>query len=222
MNLSVLIPLCDLQPNLQRMQEVLVRALRNLSLEFEVLICDDTASSESNAMCKSIKDRNMHAKIFLHNKKLGLGPSLRELFGESKGEIILYVNSRIFFDYQGLAIFLNSIRECDVVVASHYKAKEGEASSIGFGARLYSFFCCFLLGIPICEVIPDLMVLRRKVAEALPLKASGEDFFLEFLAQAHNQGFSIKEIPSGFPPQKRNGFSRLFAALDFRKKMMSS
>ncbi|MDP8266503.1 MAG: glycosyltransferase [Candidatus Aceula meridiana] len=221
MNISVIIPVCEFQSDLQKAHEVLIRVLRNLSLEFEVLICDDTASSQSHVVCKLIKDRGAHTKIFLHEKRLGLGQSLRELFTEAKGDIVLYLNPRALFDYQALAVFLNSVRQCDVIVSSHYKAKEGEKLSLALGERLYSFFCRFLLRIPICEIIPSLMLVRRKVFAVLPLKASGEDFLTEFLARAHGQGFLVREVNFGFPPKRRNGFFRFFSALNFRKQMSS-
>ena len=210
MYLSVLIPVYNSRKLLLNTVEILIKSLRNMSLDYEILLRDDGSRDGSKKVMEELSQRHPTVRSFYNNHNRGLGFTLRQLFQDAEGEVFVYMDCDLPFGVENLSILFKEIDHYDIVVMSRYMLK---LNRVRFLRRLTSFLyfllCRILFSIAVRDVGSGTVAIRKNVAQSLTLQADGFEIHAEIFTKAHKKGFKIKEVPAEFQDRGMGHFSIL-------------
>jgi glycosyltransferase involved in cell wall biosynthesis len=205
MKISVVVPIYNAQKILPDNYLILKEKLEDLGYDYNIIFRDDASSDKSKDILEDISKKDSKSKVFSEQHNHGLGFTLRKLFNDADGDIIVYVDIDLAFGVDILPALIEQIEKTDVTLASRYV---GLPSNIPFlrriSSRLYYWMCKILFSIKTKDIGSGLVVFRRKVLEGQNLSSEGFDIHIELFAKIERGGFSIREIPVKY---KYNGYS---------------
>lgn len=196
MYLSVIIPVYNSREIIHQTVEILDRCLEANGYDFEIILRDDGSKDNAQDCLKEIALQYQKARCFFNGRNRGLGFTLRRLFSDARGDIIVYVDCDLPFGEAIVPLLVNQIQNYDIVLASHYKGiKSNIRLSRCFFSRTYYLLCKVLFGIAVLDIGSGSVAFRRKVVDTIPLFADGFAIHAEIFLRAARAGFTIKEIP---------------------------
>lgn len=222
--LSVVIPVYNAQHALEQSIEEIIRILGQNHLTYEILLRDDASIDESKHILEEISSVYPQARCFYNSSNRGLGFTLRELFREAKGEIVIYCDGDLPFGAEILPILLDEIRPFDIVIASRYKGvKNHVALTRWMVSRFYYYLCKFLFNISARDIGSGSVAIKRDKLQMLNLKTDGFAVHAELYARAKRAGLTMNEIPAKVLSQRlttfsilKHGLSTLWATIKLR------
>ena len=90
MKLSLVIPVYNAEKIIISSVRSLIETLAPLSLPYEILLRDDKSTDGSVEVLKSLPGMDPRVRCFFNPANQGLGATLRELFRDARGEIVIY------------------------------------------------------------------------------------------------------------------------------------
>ena len=203
--ISVVVPIYNAEKIILGNYQSLKRKLDELNHNYEIIFRDDGSRDRSKDILGKIGEQDPNVRVFSHLPNRGLGFTLRELFRDASGDIVVYLDIDLPFGIDSLPQLLKEIGDTDVVLASRYANLQSEIPlAREISSRLYYFLCRFLFATCVQDIGSGFVIFRRKAIDALHLSAVGFDIHIELFTELKRQGFSIKEIPLKYA---YNGYS---------------
>jgi glycosyltransferase involved in cell wall biosynthesis len=205
MKISVVIPIYNAQKIILNSYKILKEKLEDIGYDYEILFRDDASTDESKNILEGISKTNPRVKIFSHLPNRGLGFTLRRLFSDASGDIVIYLDIDLPFGIEILPCLIQEIKKADVVLASKYAGLSSRIPlSRKISSRLYYQLCKILFDINTQDLGSSLVIFRRKVLQGIFILSNGFDIHIELFTKIKRKGFSIKEIPARYT---YNGYS---------------
>lgn len=208
--LSVVIPIYNAEKIILDNYKVLRNQLENIKQDYEIIFEDDASCDRSRNILEDIAQRDHKVKIFSHHPNQGLGFTLRQLFKNANGDIIIYLDIDLPFGTDKLPLLLKEIETADVVLASRYSTPNGGIPIIRkMASKLYYLLCKTLFDISVKDLGSAFVIFKRKVLNNIDLCSKGFDIHIELFAKLKKSGFSVKEIPIKYTNSGYTTFSIL-------------
>ncbi len=187
-----------IQENLNRVEKVLL----GLPLDYEIIVVVDGRVDKTAEIIRRIARNNKKIKLFVNEKNVGKGFSVKFGVQKAKGDVIGFIDSGLDIDPEGISIALDymKLHEADIVVGSKTHP-DSEVNYplyrrlISFGGR---FLTQFLFGFSVLDTQVGLKIFKKKVAkDVFPrLLVKKFAFDIEMLAVANVLGYRrIYEAP---------------------------
>ena len=200
MKAVVVIPTYNERDNIERLVlEVLAQ-----DDEIDVLIVDDNSPDGTGEIIDVMTTENLRVHVIHRAGKLGLGSAYREGFNYALGkgaEYIIEMDADFSHDPLMLPVFLEKIKEFDVVIGSRYL---NGVSVVNWPIRrLILSYCAnvytrLITGLKISDCTGGFKCFRRNVLESIRLdtiKSDGYSFQIEMNYRCVENGFRVDEIP---------------------------
>jgi len=205
MKISIVIPIYNAQKIVLNSYKILKKELEDIGYDYEILFRDDASIDRSKDILEEISQQDRRVKIFSHLPNRGLGFTLRKLFDDASGDLVVYLDIDLPFGIEILPCLIQEIEKADVVLASRYAGLYSKIPlSREISSRLYYWICNVIFGVNIKDLGSGLVIFKRKVLENISLLSSGFDIHIELFTKIKKKGFSIKEIASDY---SYNGYS---------------
>ena len=170
---------------------------KNIS-NLELVIVDDLSTDGTAEIIKKLNKENKYKAIY-RKKSRSLASAFVRGIVETSGDYIGWVDTNM----SELAPKFNEmIQELesgyDLVVLSRYIKGGGDERTLirSITSKYFNLFSRILLRIPIKDLTNSVFLMKRNVMDEVTFLGYGHgEFFLEFLYNAHNKSFKIKEIP---------------------------
>jgi dolichol-phosphate mannosyltransferase len=200
----VIIPTFNEKANVSRIIEAVLA--RDASLE--ILIVDDGSPDGTGEIADSIAASNPRVNVIHRAGKLGLGTAYIAGFRWALARdyaYILEMDADFSHNPDRLPIFLQKIKDADVVIGSRYQG--GNVNVVNWPmSRLFlsysaNIYARAVTGLPVHDATAGFKCFRRKVLEAINLnavKSNGYAFQIEMNYRAWKRGFQLAEIPIVF------------------------
>ena len=205
---SVVIPVYNAARVLDASVEKLARVLGPREGEYEILLRDDGSHDGSGRLLEKISRRYENIRYSSNGTNKGLGFTLRALFQEARGDIMIYCDIDLPFGEGVISRLLDEVKDCDIAVASRYA---GGYNRIPFlrrmASRLYYALCRMLFSITVVDIGSASVALTRRAVTSLDLKSRGFAVHAEMYVQASRKGFRIKEFPAASKSVGLSSFS---------------
>ncbi len=219
MLLSIIIPVYNEELTIGDIIDRTVKVMQQSGLNFEVIVIDDRSYDKSLEVAK---ERN--ARIFTLKQHLGKGYALRAGFAQTKGDIIVTIDSDGSHKPEELPEVLAPILEdkADLVIGSRYmNHKKVAARKLNaFGVRLFNSFIELLTGVAITDSQSGYRAMKREVLKSQKPKSGGYEIESEMLVKTGKKGFRITEVPISFE-QRTYGRSGVDPMIDGFKILIS-
>jgi len=211
--ISIIIPLLDEEENIEILYRELQKELSKIGKSYEILFVDDGSTDNSLQILKNLQAKNTHIRIFSFRKNLGKAEALTFGFSQAKGEYIITLDADLQDRPENIAALLKKIHEgWDVVCGWRKKRKDSLPKIIS--SKIFNVIVGNMFGVALHDYNSGLKAYTKESAQSLRLYG-GLHRFIPLLA--HQQGFSITEIPVNNEKRKfgksKYGFSKLWTEL---------
>jgi glycosyltransferase involved in cell wall biosynthesis len=200
MKVSVLIPILDAEPQLAETVARLDAVRRGLDLE--ILLVVDVPDLDREGAARARNDEVAEAaggRAVYRIGQRGFGSALRLGFSEASGEAVIPFMGDACDDPADIPALIGKLETgWDVVAGSRYMPG-GRIVGDTFKQRMSKLYCWMVRlvgGPPIHDVANAFKAYRRTVLESVPTAAESYDISVELTVKAHQQGFSVTEVPT--------------------------
>jgi len=214
--ISFLFPAFNESENLRRFPTEVIPIFEALGEPYEIVIVDDGSRDDTAEAAREIGGP---ARLVPHDKNRGLGAAIRTGIAESRGDVIITMDSDLTFAPELVKDLLARYRQGDVDVVSGSPKLAGYGSDIPsyriFVSRVATIVYRVVMGANVTAVSPIFRLYRREHLVSLPLRTTGFDINAEILFFLIRDGRRIAEIPAHLT-QRIHGESKL----NYRKEMV--
>ncbi|MFC1650336.1 glycosyltransferase family 2 protein [Candidatus Latescibacterota bacterium] len=178
-----------------------IDVLTDAGLKSEIIAIDDGSSDNTLSEINRAAETFVNVKAAFNYQNLGKGMALKNGFGLSTGEIVVFMDADLDLhpsQINNLIAKLDS-GQCDVVVTSkhHPESKLSYPLSRKIVSYVYYLIIKILFNLPVRDTQTGLKIFRRKVLDnafhRMLVKTYAYD--VELLAISVKYGFRITEIP---------------------------
>lgn len=196
----VVIPTYNEKGNIER----LVQAILDLKKGLHILVVDDNSPDGTGEIADRLAANHKEVHVIHRSGKLGLGSAYRAGFKyalEKRAPLIFEMDADLSHDPNSLPVFLEKIKDCDVVVGSRYLNGVSVVNwpirrlMLSYGANIYTRI---VTGLRLTDCTGGFKCFRREVLEAIDLdniKSDGYSFQIEMNFRCMEKGFRIGEVP---------------------------
>jgi len=217
MKLSTVIMLYNEAEVFDEFSERLLRSLKALPLDYEVIFVvegTDGTLNKVNGLAKS----EPRIKVYYNEERLGLGKAMKKGLGEvdPKSNLVLTMDSDLNHDPQEIVQLLEATKQADVVVGARSKSR-GLVKELPWFKRWVSATTNWVLrngfGMHKGNITSGFRVYSTKTIESIrnDLISNNFEVTAELLIRAKKKGFSITEVPITFTPRPRGQSKLSFA-----------
>ena len=170
---------------------------KNIS-SLELVIVDDHSTDGTIEIIKKLNQNNKYKTVF-RKKSRSLASAFARGVIETTGENIGWVDtnmSELASKFIEMEKYLQM--DNDIVLLSRYVEGGGDNRIFlrSLCSKYFNILCKFILRTPVKDFTSSIFLMKRKVLNEVTFIGYGHgEFFFEFLYNAHQKGFKIKEIP---------------------------
>ena len=170
---------------------------KNIS-SLELVIVDDHSTDGTIEIIKKLNQNNIYKTVF-RKKSRSLASAFARGVIETTGENIGWVDtnmSELAPKFTEMDKYLQM--DNDIVLLSRYVEGGGDNRIFlrSLCSKYFNILCKFILRTPVKDFTSSIFLMKRIVLNEVTFIGYGHgEFFFEFLYNAHQKGFKIKEIP---------------------------
>jgi glycosyltransferase involved in cell wall biosynthesis len=177
--------------------------------DYELIIVDDKSTDRTAEMADALADSDPHVRVVHHPVNRKLGGSIKTGFETAKGDLVLYSDADLPFDFEELPRAIRLLRVYDADLVSAYRFdRTGE----GYTRAIYTFFYNLLIrtmfGVKARDINFAFKLLRRRVVDKIDLRSEGSFIDAELIIRALRSGFELQQFGVDYFPRTR-GLSTL-------------
>ncbi len=199
--LTVLMPAHDEGAGIYNNIGETLKVLQGGSSDYEIIVIDDGSSDNTHEEASRFAAQAPCVKPIRNNTNLGKGWALREGFGQSTGDLVVFIDADLDLHPNQLQVFFDSMRneDADVVIGSkrHPQSKLYYPLHRKVVSAVYFFLIKLMFRLPIHDTQTGLKLFKREVLEKVfpQMLVKKFAFDLELLMLSHRHGFKIAEAP---------------------------
>jgi glycosyltransferase involved in cell wall biosynthesis len=203
-SLSIVLPVRNEEHYVQRAVTAAREGAKAVGGDFEILLVDDASTDRTRDIAEGLGREDARVRILCHPRRRGLGASLQQGYAAATGELVLYSDADLPFDFHELprAVRLLEYQEADVLAAYRFdRTSEGLLRTVYTLA--YSALVRTLFGLRLRDINFSFKLFRRILLERFELRSQGSFIDAEFLIRARNAGAHIIQMGVDYFPRSR-------------------
>lgn len=193
-SLSVVVPAYNEEPVIAHCVRRLNDVLGGAFEAFEIIVVDD-GSTDGTAQVLAELTRSVPRLVVLHNNEnRGLGSAVRKGLDQATGEIVLYTDADLPFDFDTIPLLVRRLARgrLDLLVGKR-PSRAAEPLMRQAYAAVYNALIGAVFGVRVGDVNFACKLLRRELVDALQLQSSGSFFDAELIVKAMSRGYRVAE-----------------------------
>ncbi len=207
--ISIVLPTYNERENILKLIEKIESVVKIKKLSAEILVIDDSSPDGTADAVRAINKKFGNIRVLIRKKKLGIGSAHMFGYKNSKGDIVIAMDTDLSHNPESIPDMLKKLAEgYDIVVGSrhikgsYYERKKLETKKKYFISKYGNNLITFISGVPIHDFTNGYRAIRKKVIDDLETESNSNSFLAEFLIKAHKKGFRVTEIPVSFIDRK--------------------
>ncbi len=213
MQLSIIVPVLNEEPNLKELSSRLREVLAGYNGAHELIFVDDGSTDKSRELLEEIGAVDPHIRLIKLNRHYGKSTALQSGFKNARGEYVVTMDADLQDDPLEVPNLITKLEEGYDVVSAWRNIRRDRLSKVA-GSQLFNKVVSSISGIKIHDTNSGLKAYRRNVVKTIKLSA-GMYRFIPLLA--HFYGFKICELKVRHRPRYRGkskyGFIKPFSGL---------
>ncbi|MBM4417542.1 MAG: glycosyltransferase family 2 protein [Chloroflexi bacterium] len=198
--MAVALPAYNEQESLPRTVPRFVRALRNVTDDFEVVIVNDGSSDRTAEVVNDLSREYPEVRLVQHPVNLGYGAAVWTGITSGQKEFVFFTDADGQFDVEQLSRFLPFTGEYDLIVG--YRAPRRDPPMRLVNAFGWKMFVTLMFGYVARDIDCAFKLFRRDILDVVYVESRGAAFSAEFLVKARDRGYRIKELPVTHLPRE--------------------
>jgi glycosyltransferase involved in cell wall biosynthesis len=207
--LSIFFPMWNEQDYIERAIDAGIAACDGLVAagdidDYELLIVDDASTDRTPELAEQLAAANPRIRVVHHPVNRKLGGSMKTGFANTTGDLVLYTDADLPFDFAELPKALRIMRlyESDMVSAyRHDRTEEGSSRAI------YTFFYNVLIRLMFRVKMRDInfafKLCKRRIFDHIELRSEGSFIDAELVIRAKKLGYTVTQFGVDYFPRTR-------------------
>lgn len=172
--------------------------------DYELIIVDDKSTDRTPEIADRLAAEDEHVVVVHHPVNRKLGGAMKTGFATAKGDIVLYTDADLPFDFTEVPRALRLMREYEADLVSAYRFdRTGE----GYTRAIYTFFYNLLIrslfGVKARDINFAFKICRREVLDHIELQSEGSFVDAELIIRATRSGFELLQFGVDYFPRTR-------------------
>lgn len=191
--LSIVVPLYNEE---QGITQLITAIFSELSADpdfLELVLVEDGSDDRTAETVLKLAELEPRIRMLRHERNRGLGAAIRTGLEAAAGDLILYTDADIPFDFTLIPQLITLAGNERVIVG--YRTNRGEGVRRWILTKGYNIFCRFVLGLRFRDVNFACKLIPRRAVRGMRLSSEGSFIDAEILLECQRQGFAINEIP---------------------------
>ena len=205
-SLSIVIPVYNEEENIEPLLREIFGSLSSDPGFLELILVDDGSVDRSAELICEAASREPRIRLVQHRENRGLGGSIRTGLQAALGELVLYTDADLPFDFSLIPQLIARAGDNNVVIGC--RSNRGEGLRRLILTKGYNFICRFVFGLRVSDVNFACKLIPRRAVAAMRLESEGSFIDAEILLECTRQGFTLTEFPLTYYPRTR-GLSTL-------------
>ena len=205
-SLSILVPVYNEQENLRPLVDSIFDVLGSDPNFMELLLIDDGSLDGTAELAASLAQQDGRIRLISHAQNRGLGAAIRTGLAEAKGDLILYTDADLPFDFKIIPQLLQHSSPQQVIVGCRTNRDEGFRRWML--SKGYNVLCNSLFDLSLSDINFACKILPRSALAKMRLESEGSFIDAELLLECRRNGLGISEFPLIYYPRTR-GLSTL-------------
>lgn len=190
-SISVFFPCYNEQDNVGRTVEKAMKVLKELQMDFEIIIVNDGSSDRTGEIADELAGRDSRIKVVHHKQNHGYGAALQSGFGAATKELVFYTDGDGQFDMTEMPPLLPMMEQYDIV--SCYRLNRQDPIVRKINGWCWTKLVCLLFGMKIRDIDCAFKLYKRKIFQDMILSSTGALIDTEILARAARKGYRITQ-----------------------------
>lgn len=192
-SLSVFFPAYNEEANLKRSVESATPILKEIAIEWEVLIINDGSSDKTTEIAKELSRNDKRVRVITHKANMGYGEALKSGFKNARYPWVAFMDSDGQFDFSEIKKFIAKTEDADLILGYRLRRADSLLRRIyGFG---WSLIAKILLGMTARDYSCGFKLIKKEVFEKVePLTLGEKVTQIELLVKAQRTGFKFAEV----------------------------
>ena len=170
--------------------------------DYDLIIVDDKSTDRTPELADALADKDAHVRVVHHPVNRKLGGSIKTGFETAKGDLVLYSDADLPFDFEEVPRAIRLLRLYDADLVSAYRFdRTGE----GYTRAIYTFFYNLLIrtmfGVKARDINFAFKLLRRRVLDNIELRSEGSFIDAELIIRALRSGFELQQFGVDYFPR---------------------
>jgi glycosyltransferase involved in cell wall biosynthesis len=196
--LSVLVPVYNERPTIERLLKAVVAVDTGLTLE--VLVGDDGSNDGTREILSKLDLPGV--KVIFMPENVGRGGVLKHLWTQASGDIFVHQDADLEWDPQDYNPLLQPLlmNHADVVYGTRFRGSVVEQMRWvnRMGNHAMSAAARTLYGVNVSDLMTCYKMYRASLIDGLRIKANGFDFEAEFTARLAQRKARFAEVPVSY------------------------
>ncbi len=197
-----------LRGNVERLEGM----LKGILEDFEIIISEDGSTDGTGDIAKSLESGRI--RVLRSERRLGKGAAIRKAAGQSKGQIIIFMDADLASNPQHVGELVGFMEGgADIVIGSRYlKESKSSRNAVRYVAsRGFNWLVRTALGSRLSDHQCGFKAFRKERVLPVIEEVEDEKWFwdTELLVRAQKRGLIIKEIPIEWKEAKGSKFRLL-------------
>ncbi len=198
-SLSIVIPLFNEEENVPLLLAGIFAELGHDPDFLELVLVDDGSRDRTVQMIQQAMISEPRIRLAQHEKNRGLGAGIRTGLVAAAGELILYTDADLPFEFNLIPALLALSTPDNIVIGC--RNNRGEGGRRWLLSKGYNLMTRLALGVRVRDVNFACKLMTRKAVRGMNLKSEGSFIDAEILLECRRQGFQITEMPMTYYPR---------------------
>jgi len=199
--LSIVVPLYNEEANLPFLVETVFNLLSANADFLELVLVDDGSQDGTADLVIGLSIYEPRIRLVRHERNRGLGAAIRTGLNAARGDMILYTDADLPFDFRLIPQLL-ALADGDNIVIG-YRANRGEGLRRWLLSQGYNLIFRAAFGLHVRDVNFACKLIPRSALRGLRLNSEGSFIDAELLLECRRLGFAITEFPLAYNPRTR-------------------
>jgi glycosyltransferase involved in cell wall biosynthesis len=172
--------------------------------DFELIVVDDASTDTTPAIADELAATDRHVRVVHHPVNRKLGGSIKTGFAAATGDLVLYTDADLPFDFAELpkAIRIMRLYESDIVSAYRHDRTE-EGSSRAIYTLIYNLLIRMMFGVKMRDINFAFKLCKRRIFDHIQLKSEGSFIDAELVIRAKKLGYTVTQFGVDYFPRTR-------------------
>lgn len=197
--LSVVVPLYNEEENLPLLVSSLLEVLAPNQSFLELVLVDDGSRDRTAAMAAEMAAREPRIRLVQHECNRGLGAAIRTGLEAAMGDLILYTDADLPFDFRLIPRLLERAAEDRLIIGC--RLNRGEGLRRWLLTKGYNLLCRLLAGVSLRDINFACKLIPRAAVSGMRLASEGSFIDAEIVLECRRQGLKIVEFPMAYHPR---------------------
>lgn len=201
LSVSIIIPVYNEEENVPLLVETIFKEFGADPAFTELVLIDDGSHDKTAELTIELAKHEPRIRLVKHDRNRGLGGAIRTGLKAATGDLILYTDADLPFDFSLIPKLVSLAGHNRVV--SGYRLNRGEGPRRWVLTKAYNLLIYLLFGLRVHDVNFACKIIPRRLARAMELQSEGSFIDAEILLEARRQGMAICEFPLVYYPRTR-------------------